>query len=126
MLSNFSCLSCHLLTVSKLAFSSNSSRKIIRVTNSWDQHKAQNFVGPDLGPNCFKGYQQMTKVSTSRERVNIVYRDWMSLYRGSFMSAHVLWNLLNMLRKSDINARPVIKCEACQAFYHFFATSLIN
>ena len=31
------------------------------------------------------------------------------------MSAHVLLNLVK-----------VIKCEACQAFYHFFATSLIN
>ena len=35
------------------------------------------------------------------------------------MSAHVLLNLLNKLRKE-------IKCEACRAFYLFFATSLIN
>ena len=35
------------------------------------------------------------------------------------MSAHVLLNLLNELIK-------VIKCEACRAFYHSFATSLIN
>ena len=35
------------------------------------------------------------------------------------MSAHVLLNLLNKLGK-------VIKCEAWQAFYHFFAKSLIN
>ena len=36
------------------------------------------------------------------------------------MSAHVLLNLLNVLRKRD-------KCEACQAIYlFFFATSLIN
>ena len=35
------------------------------------------------------------------------------------MSAHVLLNLLNELRKE-------IKGEACQAFYLFFATSLIN
>ena len=35
------------------------------------------------------------------------------------MSVHVLLNLLNELGK-------VIKCEACRAFYHFFATSLIN
>ena len=35
------------------------------------------------------------------------------------MSAHVLLNLLNELGK-------VIKCKACQAFYIFFATSLIN
>ena len=35
------------------------------------------------------------------------------------MSAHVLLNLFNELEK-------VIKCEACRAFYLFFATSLIN
>ena len=36
------------------------------------------------------------------------------------MSAHVLLNLLNKLKKKEI------KCEACRAFYHLFATSLIN
>ena len=35
------------------------------------------------------------------------------------MRAHVLLNLLNVLGK-------VIKCEACRAFYYFFATSLIK
>ena len=35
------------------------------------------------------------------------------------MSAHVLLNVLNDFGKSD-------KREACRAFYHFFATSLIN
>ena len=35
------------------------------------------------------------------------------------MSAHVLLDLLNELEEE-------IKCEACQAFYLFFATSLIN
>ena len=35
------------------------------------------------------------------------------------MITHVLLNLFNELGKR-------IKCEACQAFYHFFATSLIN
>ena len=39
--------------------------------------------------------------------------------RGSYMSAHVLLNLLNELGKE-------IKCEACRAFYLFYATSLIN
>ena len=40
-------------------------------------------------------------------------------HRGSFMNAHILLNLLNKLGKE-------IKCEACRAFYLFFATSLIN
>ena len=35
------------------------------------------------------------------------------------MSDHVVLNLLIELRKSD-------KCEACLAFYRFFATSLLN
>ena len=42
-----------------------------------------------------------------------------ALNRGSYMSAHGLLNLLNELGKRD-------KCEACRAFYLFFATSLIN
>ena len=37
--------------------------------------------------------------------------------RASYMSDHVLFNLLIELRKRD-------KCEACQAFYLLFATSL--
>ena len=36
------------------------------------------------------------------------------------MSAHVLLNLLNELEKKKV------KCEACRAFYLFFAMSLIN
>ena len=40
------------------------------------------------------------------------------------MSAHVLLNLFNELRKSD--KMRVIKREACRAFYYFFTTSLIN
>ena len=36
------------------------------------------------------------------------------------MSAHVLLKLLNEFGKKRI------KCEVCQAFYSFFATSFIN
>ena len=36
------------------------------------------------------------------------------------MSANVLLNLFNELRGKEI------KCEACQAFYLFFATCLMN
>ena len=39
-----------------------------------------------------------------------IFKIWM--HRGSYMSAHVLLNLLNELRKRD-------KCEACRAFYLF-------
>ena len=41
------------------------------------------------------------------------------VYRGTYMSVHVLLNLLNELGKA-------IQCEAFRAFYRFFATSLIN
>ena len=39
--------------------------------------------------------------------------------RGSYISIRVLLNLLKELGK-------VMKCEACRAFYLFFATRLIN
>ena len=41
------------------------------------------------------------------------------VYRGSYMSIHVLLNLLYELKKE-------IKCEACRVCYLLFATSLIN
>ena len=41
------------------------------------------------------------------------------IHRGSYIGAHVLLNLLNELGKE-------IKCEACRAFYLFFAACLIN
>ena len=43
----------------------------------------------------------------------------LNIYRGSYMSAHILLNLLNELGKRD-------KCKADQAFYIYFAMSLIN
>ena len=46
------------------------------------------------------------------------------LHRGSNMSAHVLLNSLNKLGKRD-KMRGVI-CEACRAFYLFFAMRLIK
>ena len=52
---------------SKLHFSKNSFRNTIRVSNGLDPDQDRCSVSPDLGPN---GYQQTTKVTTSRERVN--------------------------------------------------------
>ena len=43
----------------------------------------------------------------------------MKYNRGSYMSAYVLLNLSSELKKE-------IKCEASQAFYCFFAKSLIK
>ena len=40
-------------------------------------------------------------------------------HRGSYLSAHILLDLLNVWGNE-------IKCEACRALYLFFATSLIN
>ena len=39
------------------------------------------------------------------------------LNNGSYMSAHILLNLITSLGK-------VIKCEACRAFYHFFCNEV--
>ena len=44
---------------------------------------------------------------------------YLHIHRGSYMSAHVLLNLLNEFGKRD-------KCEACRAYYLFFAMSLLN
>ena len=41
------------------------------------------------------------------------------IHRGSYISAHILLIYQTSWRKE-------IKCEACRAFYLFFATSLIN
>ena len=41
------------------------------VSNCLVPDQDRHFVGPDLGAIFSKDYQQMTKVSTSKERVNI-------------------------------------------------------
>ena len=40
----------------------------IRPSNDLVPDQDQQYVGPDLGTNCFKGYQQMTKVDLSKEK----------------------------------------------------------
>ena len=52
----------------KLTFSNKIFQNTIGVSNSLDPDQARHFVGPDLGPTVNKGYQQMTKVATSKER----------------------------------------------------------
>ena len=59
MLGNFPCFCC-LLTFFKINFFKNYFMNTIRLSNSLD---------PDLGPNCFKGYQQTTKVAASKEEL---------------------------------------------------------
>ena len=53
----------------------------IRVSNNLDPGQARQNVGPDLGPNCLQGYQQMTKVATSAETVTITSK--MTIWEGS-------------------------------------------
>ena len=45
----------------------NSFTNIIRVSNSLDPGQAQNFVRPDLGPNCL---QKLSADDTRRQRIN--------------------------------------------------------
>ena len=55
----------------KSTFLKNYFRNTNRVSNSLDPVQTGHFVGPDLGTQTVcKSYQQMTKVATSRERVN--------------------------------------------------------
>ena len=72
-MSNFSCFCCCLLTFSKLNFQKKKFRNTIGVSNGLDSEQYQCSVGPDLGPSCFKGYQQMTKVAAGKERVKYNY-----------------------------------------------------
>ena len=62
------------------------------MSNGIDPDQGQHSVGLDLGPNCLKGCQQMTKVAVSKERVghtqNIVLSE---LY---FLLGQMLKNLL--------------------------------
>ena len=58
-------------------------------------------------------------VSSSVSAVNYLLFKYKKRYRGSYMSAHVLLNLLNSLRKRDkMLGKPRI--------LSLFATSLIN
>ena len=62
-LGNFACFFCCLLIFSKSTFLKNSFRNTIRVSNSLETDQGQQFVGPDLSPNCLKRlYQQMALV----------------------------------------------------------------
>ena len=76
---------CHLLIFFKVNFIENTFRNNIRFSNSLDPDQAKNFVGPDLGPNCFKAYQQATLVGNtppgtpsternSREKISSLYQ----------------------------------------------------
>ena len=49
------------------------SSGIPSMSNSLDPDQARQFVGPDLGQTVYKGTQQTTKITTSRERVNIYW-----------------------------------------------------
>ena len=71
MLGNFSCFCCRLLTFSKLSFSKNCAKTIIRVSNSLDPDQDRRSVLSVLilVQAVCKGYQQMTKVAASKERV---------------------------------------------------------
>ena len=56
------------LLLSADLFSNNSLRNTIRVSNSLDPNKDQNFVGPDLGP-----IKLITNAAAKKERVNSLY-----------------------------------------------------
>ena len=53
----------------KLTFSKNYFRNTIRVTNSFDSHQDQGFVGPDLHPNRL---QRLSADDTDRQRVKFI------------------------------------------------------
>ena len=69
MLGNFVCFLVVYGFFFKLTFSKKSFRKTIRVSNSSDPDQARHLLGLIWVQTVCKGYHQMTKVSTSRERV---------------------------------------------------------
>ena len=79
-------------------------------------------------PNIVSKYSWISQIQIPSYGLEILFRSIESLnyrevdrriYRGSYMSSHILLNLLNKLGKKD-------KMEACRTFYLFFPTSLIN
>ena len=54
MLGNFSCFHCRLLIFSKLTFSKNAFRNIVRVSNRLDADQDRQKVSPDLVQNCLQ------------------------------------------------------------------------
>ena len=53
-------LFCRHLNFFKIDFFRYFFRNTIRASDGLDPDQAQHFVGPDLGPNCCKGFPQMT------------------------------------------------------------------
>ena len=73
MLGNFSCFCCHLLTFSKIKVFKKSFRNTIRVSNRLDPDRAQQNVGPDLGPICLQRLSEDNKkLLLSRKELNII------------------------------------------------------
>ena len=66
MLGNFSCILSSDIFY-KIIFSNNSCRNNIIVSNSLDPDQAQQFIGPDLGPNCL----QRLSADTSMQKVKV-------------------------------------------------------
>ena len=67
----------------------------------------------------FKLCAIFTCSTSSKVNVGVSLTSW-TLNRGSYISAHCFIEFI----KQDGGKK--IKCEACRAFYLFFATSLIN
>ena len=89
ILGNFSCFCCSMLTFSKLTFSKNSFRNTIRESNSLDPDPdRQNWSGSKL---FAKGYQQMSKVTASKQRVKYFIFLFFQLWTVWVMSLMRMW-----------------------------------
>ena len=54
---------------SKKAFPKNAFRNTNKVLNGLDPDQHQHSVGPDLGPNCLKGYKQMPRRENISDKI---------------------------------------------------------
>ena len=82
----FCMLFCHLLIFFRINLFRNSFRNTIRNSNSLDPDQAQQFFGPDLGPNCL---QRLSASDTDRQRINDLVLDKQYVYIRKFVGVIV-------------------------------------
>ena len=70
--------------LSKSTCSKNSFSFTIRVSNSLDPDQARCFVGPDMGSNCFRSYQQTTLGDNKLNRLFLSFQ-WIKCIFKKFL-----------------------------------------
>ena len=95
-----------------------SFRNITRVANTLNPDQNRCSVGPDLGPNCLRCYQQMTKIDVMIvERVNFAPHKcylFRCLYLTSYQQLRIheeratALDLIRQTRSRGMNPQPLV------------------